>query len=223
MSQGMTAEKALALSHKGNQFLYTPKRLKKILDTMADIPVKSIACRAVGISRSTIDYWLKRSENGKPGDGFDVMIDGEPVRFHVAFASSHNEGIDKVEAQAIRVASGEAHEVLTHHGRVQYKTDPEMAQLLGLPLDDPRCYQRDEDGNPIPETVPLFDPDMARFVLKTHRPDQYGDRMKHDVTYRGGVLVVGVKKTAEELDKMYGGEVELPKIDFVVEDADPTE
>lgn len=222
MGQKMTAEQALARSHQGT-YLFTPKRLKTILDTMAEIPVKSIACRKVGISRSTIDKWLKKSETGKPGDGFDVIIDGEPMRFHEAFAGKCSEGIDKVEAQAIRVATGEAREVLTHHGRVQYKADPDMAALLGLPLDDPRCYLRDENGEAVPETVPLFEPDMTRFILKTHRPDQYGDRSKVDVTYRGGVLVVGMKQSPEELEQMYGGELELPKLDFVVEDVDTTE
>jgi hypothetical protein len=159
-------------------------------------------CKRAGLSTITLRKYLKDSADGKPGDGFDMEIEGIKLRFHDWFYAAMNDGVDKVEAAAFQLAYGEKHEILTHHGRVQYKLDP-MLVALGFG-DGPEAYLLDPiTGQPIPETVPLQDPDMLRFILKARRGDVYGDKSRVDHTVRGGVLVVGVTaKTSGDLDNM---------------------
>jgi hypothetical protein len=198
---------------------YAPERLHAILKYVAEMPVIADVCRRAAISRTSIIYYLAKSERGKPGDAFDLPTgdldeNGHPImrRFHELWADALSDGIDKVEKAAHMLAVGQP-ETLTHKGRVQYKVDPDGIRL-GLVEGDAGYYLTDEDGNFVPETIVMQDPDMVRFLLKTRRPQVYGDRQSVDVTHRGGVLVVGVKKTEAELEIAYGGKQEIQDVEF---------
>lgn len=181
----------------------SPERLLRIVRYAAELPVMAEVCRRAGLSTITLRKYLKDSADGSPdsGDGYDMEIEGIKVRFHDWFYAAMNDGVDKVEAAAFELAYGEKEEVLSHHGRVQYKYDPDLL-ALGFP-EGPGSYLLDEiTGLPIPETIPLQDPDMLRFILKARRRDVYGDKSSVDHNVRGGVLVVGVTaKTSAELDQ----------------------
>jgi hypothetical protein len=181
----------------------TPENLKRLLSYVAEMPVASDAARRIGIDYSTLKYWLQRSLEGRPGDGFDMVLgDGDEsaneddtIRFHEAWDSAMLVGVGRVETATIRRASG-YDEALTYQGRVKYKLDPErvtIARMLGDPEDSAECYLLDQFGAPVPETVWKMDPDLAMFILKTRRPDVYGNKATVDVNVRGGVLVVGMK------------------------------
>lgn len=188
----------------------TPERLKQLIKSAAEMPVVNSICMRANISSTTLKYWLQKSKEGKPGDGFDVVLDGEgdeplPVRFHEAFENAIEGGLQLVEAAAFKRAVG-YREVLTYQGRVIYQLDPEkvsLARELGLPDNTADCYLKDEFGAPVPETVLKQDPDLMMFIMERRMKDKYGKNAQVDVNVRGGVLVVGVRaETAEALNEM---------------------
>jgi hypothetical protein len=78
--------------------------------------------------------------------------------------------------------------VLTYRGRVMYQIDQ---GLEGLGFQGPDAYLRDENGNPVPETVRKADKKAMRFILKWYRPGTWGKHPKIDAPREGGVLVIG--------------------------------
>ena len=78
--------------------------------------------------------------------------------------------------------------VLTRRGRVVYKMDE---GLEGLGFQGPDAYLRDENGNPIIQTIRNPNGKMLRFILERERPERYGKHPKVDIPRNGGVLVVG--------------------------------
>lgn len=173
------------------------------------------------MSRTSLKYWLTKSELGKPGDGFDMETGdlddaGKPIkqRFHETFADAMANGIDTAEKAAWKLVHGQP-EVLTDRGHVQYKISP-LAIALGLTAADPAFYERDEFGAPIPETILKQDPDMIRFMLKAHRPDVYVPGQKIDVTHRGGVLILTAPlKTSKDFDENIPNKVaEIQDVEF---------
>jgi hypothetical protein len=187
-------------THRAVGKLNSPERLKRILKYCAELPVNNSVCMRAGISTTTLKYWLQKSSNGAPGDGFDVATELGPdegpatIRFHEAWDISVEAGTDRVESAVMRKAIG-YREVLTFQGRVQYVMDPEKLALGLLGAD---AYKIDDFGSPIPETVEKQDPDLAMFVLKNRRANIYGDKKQIDVNIKGGVLVVGVKASSPE-------------------------
>lgn len=184
----------------------TPERLKRCIAYAKEMPVLSDVARRAGVSPSSIKYWLQKSFEGAPGDGFDLSLgdddeNGTPentVRFHEEFDAAMMAGVERVEAATIRRATG-YDEVLTYQGRVQYKYDPvKMAQSRALDMPElvPENYLLDEAGVPVPETVYKMDPDLAMFILKTRKAQVYGQKATMDVNIRGGVLVVPMKAVA---------------------------
>ena len=130
-----------------------------------------------------------------------------------------DEGGDQLKAFAFRVATG-YDEILTDKGRVSYKFDP---VLLSLGHRGPDAYLKDENGDPVPETVPKCDLKMARWLLERRRPDKYGkdrkmDVRKMDVTHKTGVLVIGGPSKTEKLEKEFGGEQQIQDVEFDVDD-----
>ena len=78
---------------------------------------------------------------------------------------------------------------------MSYKIDP---SLVKLGHQGPDAYLKDENGNPVPETVRKVDTKAIRFLLKSMLPEKYGNNPKIDVPQKGGVLVLGeVTKTPE--------------------------
>jgi hypothetical protein len=207
-SRSFDTHRAVSVKKKKN----SPERLQRILDACADMPINNSVCTRAGISVTTLKYWLQKSEDGTPGDGFDVptgMEEGEgPVttRFHEAWDSAIELGTDRVEAAMFHRAIG-YREVMTFQGRVMYQMDPDM---LRLGLTGAEAYLKDEFGAPIPETVEKQDPDLQMFIMKGRRAKFYGDKKQVDLNVRGGVLVVGMTaKTPADLNAM---EVEAKRI-----------
>lgn len=183
----------------------SPERLQRILAACADTPINNSVCTRAGISVTTLKYWLQKSEEGAPGDGFDVPTGLEEsegpttVRFHTAWDEAVELGTDRVEAAAYRRAIG-YREVLTFQGRVMYQMDPDLVSLGFTGMD---AFLKDDFGAPIPETIEKQDPDLQMFILKARRSKIYGDKKQVDLNVRGGVLVVGVTaKTPTDLNAM---------------------
>lgn len=190
-----------------------PELMKRALLYVSQIPVTADCARRLGKSPTTLNYWLQKSRDGAPGDGFDVDLgpndeNGTPdntIRFHEAWDIAMTAGVENVEAITMRRATG-YDETLTYQGRVQYKYDPAKlaeSRELGLPEYVPENYLLDEWGAPVPETVYKMDPDLAMFILKARKPQVYGNRASLDVNVKGGVLVVGMQATSpEELNQI---------------------
>lgn len=193
----------------------TPERLVRILAYAREMPVVADVCRRAEISNTTLKYWLQKSFEGAPGDGFDIPLDGNDengsddgtVRFHLAFNDAVEAGVETVEAVGHLRATG-YDEPQVYQGRVQYKLDPDLVNTyieLGLPvLDrDPNLWLRDAAGAPVAETVTKIDPDLLMFILKARKPGTYGTKASVDVNVRGGVLVVGERAvTSEALNEL---------------------
>jgi hypothetical protein len=175
-----------------------PKRLTKFLDRLVQFPRVKAACAFAGFSYSSLRYYLAKSENGKPGDGFDLTYGEETKRFHLHYADCLNEGVQMVEDEYMTRAIKGYYETLHNKGRVIYQIDPELA---GLGLTGPEAYLLDEDGKPIPERIHRQDPEVMLAVLRAWRRDRYGAHDKLEV--RGGVMVVGVRaKTSKDIEEL---------------------
>jgi hypothetical protein len=189
----------------------TPDRLRRLLSYVAEMPVATDAARRAGISFTTLKYWLQKSKEGNVGDGFDVPI-GEndetddtgstTVRFHLAWDDCMEEGIGLIERTTHQRATGYS-EPLTYQGRVKYRIDPKKYDeymLMDGVVDEnnPDLWLRDTYGAPVPETVMKQDPDLAMFLLKTRKPQVYGNKAQVDVNFKGGVLVVGMQMQKPE-------------------------
>jgi hypothetical protein len=190
----------------------SPARLRLFLDSVAEYPVKSHASKKAGVHRRTPDYWLKRSAAGD--EGYDLEWRDVTAKFHEHFISAMEEGNDKVLEVAFRMATG-YDEILTNQRGVIYKIDP---ALWSLGLRGPDAYQKDENGNFVPETVRKVDPKMARWLLERLRPDKYGKDWEIDDTHKGGVLVVGGPSKTEKLEKELGGEQQIQDLEFSGDD-----
>jgi len=216
----------------------TPERLTSLLRFIAEVPVFSDAARRAGISLSQLKYWLQKSLEGSPGDGFDVTLpDTEEnenpdntVRFHIAWDSAVEQGLGKLEKVAWGLGYG-YDKPQVYKGRVQYQIDQdqyELFLLLGLPIDerDQRLWARNEFGQPIPVTVKEQDPDMVRWVLETRMPKVYGKKATVDMNVMGGVLVVGMRaatsEALNELEDQYRKEGR-PAVTFETDDEEPDE
>lgn len=196
-----------ALQRRSRAIYLRPRKLSndrmvRVLTAMTDMPVAADACKMSGISTSTLKYWLGKSQEGQPGDGFDVILDpDEPdqvVRLHEAWNDAVAAGLGRVERAAITRALGYL-EPLTYQGRVIYKHDRELVALFGGESVDTYLIDKDT-GQPVPESVMKQDPDLLQFILKTRLADVYGNRQTVDINHRGGVLVVSaVARTSEAL------------------------
>lgn len=183
----------------------TPERLARILEYAMQIPITADVCRRAEISTTTLKYWLQKSKEGFPGDGFDMPMgendengtDDNTIRFNDAWEAAMAAGVETVEAVGHMRATG-YEEPGVYKGRVQYKLDPAKVSDyvdLGLALDDrdPNLWLRDAAGAPIAETVTKIDPDLLMFILKARKPQVYGAKASLDVNVRGGVLVVPMR------------------------------
>jgi hypothetical protein len=189
----------------------SPERMRIFLDSLAEYPALIYATKKAGIHRRTPEYWLKGSAAGH--DGYDVEWRGVTMKFHEHHISAMEEGVDQLKAFAFRVATG-YDEILTYKGRVSYKIDP---VLLSLGHRGPDAYLKDENGDPVPETVRKYDLKTARLYLELYHPKCGKDR-KMDVTHKTGVLVIGVPSKTEKLEKEFGGEQQILDVELDVDD-----
>jgi hypothetical protein len=194
---------------------YSPQYLKSIIAAAADVPAEAVICRKVGISRTMLRYCLKRSQEGRAGDMFDVEVkDGHAERFHILYEDAIDAGYDRHQQHANDLALGAAREVLEHHGRVVYKSDP---VLLSFGLKGADAYLLDKDGSPVPETRPVggaVQAEMTRWILTHVRPKQYGTKVQVEHEHKGGIVVVSAPRTPDQLEKTFGGGQKIVDVEF---------
>ena len=150
----------------------SPKRMRRmriVLDSLREYPVLWHAAGKAGIHRKTLEYWIKRSAAGD--DGYDIEWQGEIWKFHEHCQTAIEEAHDKPLAAAWDIAMG---------GLV-YKNDE---LLLSLGYEGPDAYLRDENGDPVVETIRNPNGKMLRFYLEWRRPEKWGKRPKIDVPQR---------------------------------------
>ncbi len=128
-----------------------PELMLLVLDALAERPFLYHAAHAAGIHRKTLEYWIRRSEAGD--DGYDIEWEGIEWKFHEHCKSAIAEARQILDDEMIQRALG-YDKVLTRRGRVVYKIDQ---GLVGLGFQGPDAYLRDENGNPVPETVRKVD------------------------------------------------------------------
>lgn len=191
------AKQAASLSLVGRK--NSPERMTVLLKKVMEFPNVTKACAFSGIVYSTLKYWIKRSQEGQPGDGFDLEFGEEIKRFHQHWEDALDAGVQMVEdAYVARAVSG-YYETLHHQGRVQYQYDE---KALALGETGPAAYLLDEDGKPIPERIHLQDPEVQLAVLKAWRRDRYGQHDMVTFEHRGGVMVVTAPaRTSAELEE----------------------
>ncbi len=196
---------------------YPKEILSQVVKCAAEIPVVSVICRNAKINRTNLRYWLVLSRKGGPGDGFDLPVPGDESRterFHVLYEDALQEAADAYEVKMNNLATGIEREILSDKGRVQYKYDPE---LVGLGLTGEEAYLRDENNQPIPESVPTplhVQAEMVRWVLARLRPEKYGNKMQVEHEHRGGVMVVGAQMSPQQIEKAFGGSQKLVDVEF---------
>ena len=119
-------------------------------------------------------------DQAQPGRRRRIHVEwqGEIWRFHERCESAIEEADDKLLEAAWPIAMG---------GEV-YKNDE---FLLSIGFEGPAAYLRDENGNPVVETIRNPNRKMLRFLLEWGRPETYGKHQKIDVPHNSGVLVVG--------------------------------
>ena len=164
----------------------SPKLMRIILNALTEYPVLSDAASKAGIHRKTLEYWIKRSAAGD--DGYDIKWQGLTWRFHEHCESAIWEAEIKLRDMMFERAFLGYDKVLTRRGRVMYKIDQD---LVSQGYQGPDAYLKDENGNPIPETIRKVDKKMQRSFLEWHRANRWGKHPKIDAPREGGVLVIG--------------------------------
>ncbi len=201
-----------------------PLRLTRLLDAIAKNPRVNQACVVAGLTPSMKTYYLHRSQCGKPGDGYDVTWEGEPMRFHDAYRLAREHMIQEVEDAYIQGAMEGFKEVQVYRGRVKYKFDRKKAAAYMAVHEcswEHACEMNpleDDFGSPIPEAIHKQDPEVMREVLRANRRDVWGKNESVDVTHRGGVLVVGMRAGPVDLEKLAADEPknsEIVDVEFV--------
>ena len=163
-----------------------PELMLLVLDALAERPFYYYAANKAGIHRKTLAYWIRRSEAGN--DGYDIEWQDVTGRFHELCKFAIDEALQKLLDLMLERAFFGYDKVLTYRGRVMYKIDQ---GLVDRGYEGPDAYLRDENGNPIPETVRKVDMKAMRFWLVWHRPEKWGRQRKVEAPREGGVLVIG--------------------------------
>ena len=165
-----------------------PKRSRErmliVLNSLTEVPIYDVAAEMAGIHPKTLKYWLDRSEAGD--DGYDIEWQDVTGRFHELCKLAIDEAIQKLDDKMLERALVGYAKVLTHRGRVIYKIDQGLA---GLGYQGADAYLKDENGNPVPETIRKVDRKALRYIWERSRT--WGKHSKIDARREGGVLVIG--------------------------------
>jgi len=156
--------------------MLSPERMRLVLDNLRECPILWVAASKAGIHRRTLEYWIKRSRAGDAG--YDIEWQGEIWRFHEHCESAIEEADDKLLEAVWPIVMG----------GVIYKNDE---FLLSINFEGPDAYLRDENGNPVIETIRNPNGKMLRWLLERRRRETYGKHRQIDVPHNSGVLVVG--------------------------------
>lgn len=175
---------------------YSPERLVKFLNILASVGVLTEAARQAGFSVTSAKYYMAKSENNDPG--FVLTWGDVEGPFHELVKIAIEMAVERVEANVFRRANGYL-EPQVHQGRVQYEIDYD-AIALGAEPGSWEAILKDDKGKPIPVTVERQSEDLQQFILKSRRPDIYGNKSQVDMVMRGGVMVVSAPaRTSDEL------------------------
>lgn len=134
------------------------------LEALQATGVVSAACRAAGVSPSTVSYRRKHD-----------------VDFEAAFDEAMEIAVDTAEEELWRRAVKGYDEPLTHQGRISWRVREVFdadGQVVG------REVERDADGRPIPETVRKHSDALLMFLLKGRRKKVFAERT--ELTGAGG-------------------------------------
>jgi hypothetical protein len=101
------------------------ERMLIVVESLQGCPVQGPAARKAGIHPKTLAYWLKCSEAGH--DGYDLVWEDIPGRFHEHCAAAIEVAYDKARAIAWRMAMGE-----TYRGTDAYLKRPNVKMLKFL-------------------------------------------------------------------------------------------
>jgi hypothetical protein len=156
--------------------MLSPERMRIVLDSLRKRPILSDAARKAGVHRKTLEYWIKYSAAGR--DGYDVEWRGETRKFHEHCIAAVEDAHDKLTMAIWPIAMG----------GVIYKTDQSLVDLGYQGTD---AYLRDENGNPVVETIRKSNGKMLRLLAERVLPDEFGRNRRIDVPQNGGVLVIG--------------------------------
>jgi hypothetical protein len=162
------------------------ERMRIVLNSLREVPIFSHAAIKAGIHPKTLKNWLKDSAAGDVG--YDLEWEGIEWRFHKHCESAIEEAHDKLKEILFQRAFVGYDKVLTYRGRVMYKIDP---RLVGLGYQGPDAYLKDENGNPVPETVRKLDSKAMRFILEWYRPERWGKDPQIDAPRQSAVLIIG--------------------------------
>lgn len=198
MSRELTKSKN-ALMQPGRKS--TPRTLLLCIKRMTETLNIRDVCMAAGICRSTLNYWLQKSEH-TDDPKFNILKDGVTQRFHQWFAEAKQDGIDGIFKIAVDSAKGIGRagtEIGTYRGHVVYKEDPNLIAKGAIP-GTPAALMRDNHGNPIPESWAKYDMENMRWILERVDPERFGHKQSIDVKHTGGVLVVGAKLRTADLE-----------------------
>ena len=158
----------------------SPKIMRIVLNFLTERPILYLAALAAGIHPKTLAYWIRRSEAGD--DGYDIEWQDVTGRFHELCKLAIDEADQILLDLVLERAFFGYDKVLTYRGRVMYKIDQ---GLVGLGCEGPDAYLRDENGNPVPETVRKVDMKAMRFWLAWRRPEKWGRHRKVERSSRG--------------------------------------
>ena len=181
----------------------TPACMLRFLDILLECGVLSVAARKAGIHPKTVAYWRKRSAAGDAG--YDLEWRGETWKFHEhcesAIEEAHEKPLDAAHDMAM--------------GGVVYKYDP---LFLSCDYVGPDAYLKDENGDPVVETVREPNPKMLRFYLEWKLPDEFGKRRKIDIPRNCGVLVIGAVPKKFDTSKATAASIKARQWKFAFED-----
>lgn len=196
-----------------------PERLRKFLDTLADVGVLTTAAKKAGFSTETAKNYIQKAAEGDPAF---VLIWGDtegPFNEHVKSALTM--AVDRVEECVWRRATG-YEEIQVFQGRIQYQIDYDAIKLGA----EPGTYEailKDKNGKPVPVTVTKQSEDLQLAILKAHRPEVYGAKTQVDVIHRGGVMVVAApaRSSAELEARAKKMAAEAVEVEFVEIEDEP--
>jgi hypothetical protein len=172
--------------------------MRKILDDLADGHYLSHAARNAGVHRKTVDYWIKRSAAGDVG--YDLEWREVSWKFHELCKIARDVYEDTLLDGMIELGMG----------RVVYKTDPFLSDVLGLT--GPDAYAVDENGDFIVEAVTPPKPKWIRLWLEIRRPDVWAERKHRKSNIRTGVLIVGSNVPKDRPDKAIEASVKIRQL-----------
>lgn len=148
------------------------------LEALADVPVVSHACKAVGISYRHVYKTRETDED-----------------FAKAWDEAMEQGIDRAEQEAFRRAVVGFEEPVIDKGRLAYRYERYEVEDIDGHKEERWRMALDANGQPIPLTVRKHSDALMALMLKGRRKKVYADRT--ELTGAEGGPVQAVDETAK--------------------------